>query len=101
MNDILPIKDLNKGGEPCPAWEIEDYLQYEDCFTHNGHAAHLDSYLTIFEFNTLDRCLKEIKGSYSKEQWKKVISYWESNSYLSPNQNLLSKIAGNIILGRK
>ena len=101
MYSILSIKDLNKNNELCPSWEIEDYLQFEDCFTNNGHAAHLDSYLTVFEFNTLDRCLREIKNVYTREQWKKVIEYWESSGYLSPNQLLLSKIARNIILSSK
>jgi len=94
----MNIEDLTEyRKEPCPAWAIEDYLQQQECFTHNGHVAHLDSYLTLFEFNKVEESLKIIKEVFSLEQWKSVIEYWASNSYLSPNQLLLSKIAGRII----
>jgi len=87
--------------EPCPAWRIEDFLQKQMCFVkHNDDKkiAHLDSYLTVFEFRKLDRCLKKAKRCFTQEQWKNVIEYWASNAYLSPNQALLSKIANRIVL---
>ena len=90
--------------EPCPAWRIEDFLQKMGCFVSGIRnkekmLAHLDAYMTVFEFDKLDRCLKKIRRVFSKEQWEAVIRYWESNAYLSPNQLLLSKLARRAVFG--
>lgn len=87
--------------ENCPAWRIEDFLQKQGCFV-NGISkekklAHLDSYMTVFEFPLLDRCLKKARRCFTESQWRNVVRYWKSNAYLSPNQNLLSIIANRVL----
>jgi hypothetical protein len=99
MIELMTVEDLKEyRNEKCPTWAIEDYLQFHDVFTHNSHAAHMDSYMTLIEYDRLKECLERIKDVFSQEQWKLVIEDWKFHNYHSPNAGQLALFAPSIVL---
>lgn len=71
---------------------IEDYLQSKNVFLNglNDKPAHMDSYMTVIDYENLKKALEESK--FTKEQWESCIPEWEHYGYLSPMSALLGKI---------
>lgn len=76
----------------CKSWEIEDYLDenlvFQNGFRDEPTCASLGAYGTVISFNNLKDAIE--KATFSDEEWKDAIEYWDYNSYLSPTFKLLA-----------
>ncbi len=73
--------------------EIEDHLQSKMVFESGfnpGQCAHMDSYMTIINYQNLEAVLNS--DVFSKEDWLNACKEWEKVEYLSPIIKLLRLI---------
>ena len=80
--------------------EIEDFLQGKCVFISgiDGRNQHMDSYMTIIDYDKLKKNLNEIKNNYTINQWKQISNHWNEHAYLSPNQAQLSSFVNHYII---
>jgi hypothetical protein len=73
--------------------EVTDYLQNRDVFVNgfSGKPAHMYSYLTVIDYDAIDKALKE--SPFTTEQLKEVSEEYENDHYLTP----IAKLTSNII----
>lgn len=83
-------------------WELEDYLQNCGVYTNafSNKPAHMDSYLTLTNYNILVPALLKIKDKWTLEQWIEIANDALAFGYLSPNSALLGYEIYHTILGR-
>lgn len=67
-------------------WEMEKYLTdkmvFLNGFRDKPESASIGAYGTVVSFENLEKAIGE--SPYLKEDWKRCITYWRGNSYLSP-----------------
>ena len=71
-------------------WDIEQYLQNKKVFENSwdGETAHMDSYMTVINFEKLEAAL--VKSPFSNDELLNAADEWQASSYLSPIHKLLS-----------
>ena len=72
--------------------EVEDYLQEQGVFVNGltDRPAHMDSYMTVMDFQKLDKALASCP--FTAEQMLNAAEGMEGFAYLSPMASLTSKI---------
>lgn len=73
--------------------EIEDELQLAHVF-YNGlrgkdHSSHMDSYMSLINWEKLEEMWAKLKDRFSQEQWVEIANYWRGQGYISPNSSVL------------
>jgi hypothetical protein len=81
-------------------WEFEDYLDSKNVYINgiDGRTAHMDSYMTITDYNKLIPALQEIKERYTHNQWIEFHKYFNYMSYLSPNAGILASVIERLFI---
>ena len=71
---------------------IEDFLQHNEVFKNGirGNPCHMDSYMTIVDYNALDTALEVLIEEYkpTEQEWNNIVESWLSN----PNNQPPAKI---------
>jgi hypothetical protein len=83
-------------------WELEDYLQDEGVYTNGlyGGFSHMDSYMTITNYDKLIPALIKIKDKFTLVEWGEMAEEFIYQGYISPNSFLLGKQIQHTILGK-
>lgn len=70
------------------SWDVLDYLDSCKCFLNglNGRPAHMESYMTVLDFNALEKALKE--APFSDEDLEVTADSLHFRAYLSPINEL-------------
>ncbi len=70
--------------------EIEDSLQEFEVFTNgfSGKPCHSDSYMTLVDFNKLDRALDHIMAKFP-ERMQDCVEYWTTSQNMQPPLRLV------------
>lgn len=78
-------------------WDIEQYLQDNDCFVNgiNGKTCHMDSYMTVIVFEKIEPAIAN--SPFTLDEWKEAIDNWKSLEYISPIIGLTWRIAKRIL----
>lgn len=85
------------GGEM--EWEFEDLMDREEIFVNgiSNHPCHRESHGTVMNFYRMKKFLNRVKNEYSLEEWKILIDYFKSISYLSPMNGLTARMIESTI----
>ena len=67
-------------------WEIEDELQARDVFVNgiDGRICHSDAYMTVLDYNALDKAWPEIFPMFTIKDWEDACEELIYFGYLSP-----------------
>jgi len=68
--------------------EILDYFDSCKCFVNglNGRPSHMEAYMTVLDFNALEKALKE--SPFSLENLQETANFLHEDAYLSPINEL-------------
>jgi len=73
---------------------IEDFLQHNEVFKNGmrGTSCHMDSYMTIVDYNALETALDILVEHYkpTAKEWKNIVDAWLSNPNNQPPAKLVA-----------
>jgi hypothetical protein len=75
------------------AWDMEQLFQDAGVFRNgmNDRPSHMYSYMTVIDFQILDKTFSEIKDKFTREEWLDACEYWLGMNYLSPMAGFLAR----------
>jgi deoxycytidine triphosphate deaminase len=81
------------------ACEFLDKLDSNNCWVSglDGRQSHMDSYMTVPNYQNIEDVLKRERDNYTLTQWKEIIDYSKHFSYLSPNSFILARMIERFI----
>lgn len=76
------------------AWDMETDFSNAGVFVNgiNNRKSHMDSYMTVMDFQVFDKTWEEIKDKYTRDEWSKACDYWLGMNYISPMAGLLARL---------
>ena len=86
----------------CKKEEVESALAQANAFVSgiDGTPRHMDSYMTVMDFEITEATLKSMKDNYTKEEWEAMSEDWMFHKYHSPMCGLLSLVVNRVILNK-
>jgi len=83
---------------------IESFLQHNEVFKNGirNTPCHMDSYMTVVDFNALDTALDILITEYnpSEKEWNNIVNSWLNNSNNQPPAKLIASYINRKLINK-